>query len=236
MRALILRSVEIKAGIVRSGRARRRNPAQDLNFGHTLGHAIESESGYALLHGEAIAIGMVLEALLGERLGIAAPGTASAAARHGRARADFPARYPGISIAHAHSCRNTRRQESARRASSNTRCSPRSVAPIAGVRAPDEAVLERTPADAAWAMTYARPERRHLPCASRDRPPTPDQHVLLRDVSARISHLRSSGLRSRRICCTSPRQWIGVGCARSSFGLRHFDRCATHRSQRDPPR
>lgn len=33
---------------------------QILNFGHTIGHAIEQESKYSLLHGEAVAIGMVL--------------------------------------------------------------------------------------------------------------------------------------------------------------------------------
>ena len=31
-----------------------------LNLGHTFGHAVEAESGYAILHGEAVAIGMVL--------------------------------------------------------------------------------------------------------------------------------------------------------------------------------
>ncbi|WHZ19700.1 MAG: 3-dehydroquinate synthase [Rhodanobacteraceae bacterium] len=42
-----------------------------LNFGHTFGHAIETETGYgALLHGEAVAIGMVLAARLSERLGM----------------------------------------------------------------------------------------------------------------------------------------------------------------------
>lgn len=48
-----------------------------LNFGHTIGHAIEAALNYeALLHGEAIAIGMYLEARLGEQLGETTPGTA----------------------------------------------------------------------------------------------------------------------------------------------------------------
>ncbi|HZD59507.1 MAG TPA: 3-dehydroquinate synthase [Anaerolineae bacterium] len=41
-----------------------------LNYGHTLGHAIESVSGYKYTHGEAIAVGMVFAAKLGERLGM----------------------------------------------------------------------------------------------------------------------------------------------------------------------
>jgi 3-dehydroquinate synthase len=40
-----------------------------LNFGHTLGHAVEAESGYRLSHGEAVAIGMVCAAVLSEKLG-----------------------------------------------------------------------------------------------------------------------------------------------------------------------
>jgi 3-dehydroquinate synthase len=39
-----------------------------LNFGHTLGHAIEAESGYALSHGEAVGVGMVYAAFLSERM------------------------------------------------------------------------------------------------------------------------------------------------------------------------
>lgn len=75
LQQLILRSIEIKASIV--GRDERESgPRKLLNFGHTLGHALESASGFGLLHGEAISIGMVLEARLGEAIGVTAAGTA----------------------------------------------------------------------------------------------------------------------------------------------------------------
>ncbi|MBI4602707.1 MAG: 3-dehydroquinate synthase, partial [Planctomycetes bacterium] len=45
--------------------------------GHTLAHAIEAVERFGgLLHGEAVAVGMVFAARLGERLGQTAPGTA----------------------------------------------------------------------------------------------------------------------------------------------------------------
>jgi 3-dehydroquinate synthase len=72
---LIVGSIEVKAGIVardeREGGLRK-----ILNFGHTIGHAVETLSGYSLAHGEAVSIGMALEAKVAERAGIAAKGTA----------------------------------------------------------------------------------------------------------------------------------------------------------------
>lgn len=73
----VARSVEIKAEVVAADE-REGGRRKILNFGHTLGHAVELASGYALLHGEAVAIGMVLEARLAERMGVAAPGTSAA--------------------------------------------------------------------------------------------------------------------------------------------------------------
>jgi 3-dehydroquinate synthase len=65
---LIRRSCEIKADVVRQDE-REGGLRAVLNFGHTLGHAIEQVGGYgACLHGEAIAIGMVFAARLSERL------------------------------------------------------------------------------------------------------------------------------------------------------------------------
>jgi 3-dehydroquinate synthetase len=51
-----------------------------LNLGHTVGHAVELVSGFNLLHGEAIAIGMVAEARLSERLAVAGRGLSEALA------------------------------------------------------------------------------------------------------------------------------------------------------------
>jgi 3-dehydroquinate synthase len=70
---LVRRSVELKAEVVAADE-RELGRRQVLNFGHTVGHAIESMTGFDLLHGEAVAIGMAVEAALSETLGLAGRG------------------------------------------------------------------------------------------------------------------------------------------------------------------
>ena len=77
--SLIVRSVQIKAEVV-AGDEREMGRRRILNFGHTIGHAVEAASNYSLLHGEAVAIGMALESRLAELAGIAEKGTAETVA------------------------------------------------------------------------------------------------------------------------------------------------------------
>ncbi len=66
---MILRSIEIKKKVVEND-PYERGERKILNFGHTIGHAIESvmlPSTHKLLHGEAIAIGMIAEAYLSQK-------------------------------------------------------------------------------------------------------------------------------------------------------------------------
>jgi 3-dehydroquinate synthase len=88
----VARSVEIKSAIVRAD-PREWGVRRTLNFGHTLGHALEHVSGYSLLHGEAVGIGMHLEARLAERMGLAPAGTAERI-REVLRRAELPAERP----------------------------------------------------------------------------------------------------------------------------------------------
>ena len=70
---VIARSCEIKASVVERDE-RESDLRRILNYGHTIGHALESLGGYRkLIHGEAVAIGMVQEADLARHLGRCAP-------------------------------------------------------------------------------------------------------------------------------------------------------------------
>ena len=67
-RDLIERSVQIKARVVGQDLTEQ-GLREILNYGHTLGHAIERAEGYTWRHGEAISIGLVYAAALGRLLG-----------------------------------------------------------------------------------------------------------------------------------------------------------------------
>ncbi len=72
---LIDTCVSIKNAVV-SADERDRGERMLLNFGHTLGHAIEKCGNFKkYTHGQAVAIGMVYAASIGENLGVTAPGT-----------------------------------------------------------------------------------------------------------------------------------------------------------------
>lgn len=78
---VIKRSCEIKADVV----ARDERESGDraiLNYGHTFGHAIENLTGYGTwLHGEAVAVGMVMAARFSERLHVLPQGQADRIAK-----------------------------------------------------------------------------------------------------------------------------------------------------------
>jgi 3-dehydroquinate synthase len=74
---IVRRCIELKKEVVESDEFETTGRRAILNFGHTIGHAIEQLTGYGpVRHGEAISIGMVAEARLGERLGVTQPGAA----------------------------------------------------------------------------------------------------------------------------------------------------------------
>jgi 3-dehydroquinate synthase len=66
---VIAASVGLKAGVVERDE-REAGLRKALNLGHTLGHAVEIATGFRLRHGEAVAVGMILEAKLAVTLGL----------------------------------------------------------------------------------------------------------------------------------------------------------------------
>ena len=67
-RELVERAVRMKAAVV-SADLREAGQREMLNYGHTLGHAIERVEGYRLRHGEAVAIGMIYAAAVARLAG-----------------------------------------------------------------------------------------------------------------------------------------------------------------------
>ncbi|MBX3117804.1 MAG: 3-dehydroquinate synthase [Fimbriimonadaceae bacterium] len=73
---IALRCIKLKESVVAADEFDLSGRRAILNFGHTVGHALEGIQNYeGLLHGEAVAVGMAVEAKLGEIIGITEAGT-----------------------------------------------------------------------------------------------------------------------------------------------------------------
>jgi 3-dehydroquinate synthase len=78
---VVARSAAIKAGVVSADEHERTGLRATLNYGHTLAHALETLGQYGLLHGEAVAVGLVFATELAaalDRLPPDAPGATRA--------------------------------------------------------------------------------------------------------------------------------------------------------------
>jgi 3-dehydroquinate synthetase len=89
---IVRRAVAVKVKIILSD-PYEQGLRQVLNLGHTIGHAIELVSGFNLTHGEAVGIGMVVEARLAEKMRLAQPGLSSEIAET-LSRLGLPKRIP----------------------------------------------------------------------------------------------------------------------------------------------
>lgn len=94
---VVARNVALKAAVV-SEDEREGGRRIILNYGHTVGHAIEAVTGYAgVLHGEAISAGMMAAAAIGGRAGVTPPAVAARQLalfeRYG-----LPLRHPGLDV------------------------------------------------------------------------------------------------------------------------------------------
>ena len=69
LQQIAYKNCAIKADVV-AGDPTEKNKRRILNFGHTIGHAVETASGFELLHGEAVAIGIVGAELIAQKIGL----------------------------------------------------------------------------------------------------------------------------------------------------------------------
>ncbi len=91
---VISRCVHLKAAVVEQDEFDKLGIRNVLNFGHTIGHALELSAHYDLTHGEAISIGMIAATKLAIELGICAPSLLTQLISQ-LLRAGLPISYPG---------------------------------------------------------------------------------------------------------------------------------------------
>ncbi len=90
--AVVRQAMAVKLRIIQED-PYERGVRASLNLGHTLGHALEQASDYRIRHGEAVAIGMLAAARLGEQMGLAEAGLAATIER-ALEGLDLPTRLP----------------------------------------------------------------------------------------------------------------------------------------------
>jgi 3-dehydroquinate synthase len=93
---IVLENVRIKAEVVEKDE-KESGLRAILNYGHTVGHAIEAASGFQLRHGQAVAIGMAAEAKISSRMGILGDGDVMRLERVIR-KAGLPMEMPELSV------------------------------------------------------------------------------------------------------------------------------------------
>jgi 3-dehydroquinate synthase len=95
---VIRRSVSIKADVVSRDEKETLGVRVLLNYGHTIGHAIEAATGYgSFLHGEAVSVGMMGAAYIGEAMGLM-PGQDVARQRRLLESYGLPVSNPGMDV------------------------------------------------------------------------------------------------------------------------------------------
>ncbi len=93
----IARCVALKAQVVSGDERDLGQYRIFLNYGHTVGHALEAATKYGILHGDAVAIGMAIEARLAVRLGLADP-EVEIRQNNLLSRFGLPVRLPEVSV------------------------------------------------------------------------------------------------------------------------------------------
>jgi 3-dehydroquinate synthase len=100
---IICRALAVKVDVIEKDPFEQ-NIRAALNLGHTVGHAVELVSGFRIKHGEAVAIGLVAEARLAERLGLAQRGLSEAiedALRNNGLPTEIPEQFAHEELIHA---------------------------------------------------------------------------------------------------------------------------------------
>jgi len=70
LKDIVLRCCRLKADVIEVDETEKTGQRAILNFGHTVGHALEAEAGFKGNHGEAVAVGIIAVAKISQRLGI----------------------------------------------------------------------------------------------------------------------------------------------------------------------